>query len=181
MVGEIGVAGPVLVLDLGIVLGALVGVLDQQRDRRAGGLEPSVALVLEDAREDVDRVVLAALRGEARLAGLAAIEIALDHLGRQIGNARRAAIDHDAQRRPVAFTPGGEAEQMAEGVEAHGSAPEVAGVLGAAARASIEPVLEVRPHGARCFRGHLDAADPLQWIVVVAVSRCIELLDRPVQ
>ena len=44
-------------------------------------LSPPVALVLEGAREDADRVVLAALRGEARLAGLAAVEIALDHLG----------------------------------------------------------------------------------------------------
>ncbi len=44
-------------------------------------LRLAVALVLEDAREDVDRIVLAALRGEAGLAGLAAIEIALDDLG----------------------------------------------------------------------------------------------------
>ena len=37
VVGVVGVARPVLVLDVGIVLGALVDILDQQRDRRAGG------------------------------------------------------------------------------------------------------------------------------------------------
>src|ERR1700704_1136333 len=34
-IGEVGVAGAKLVLDLRIVLGALIGVLDQKRDRRS--------------------------------------------------------------------------------------------------------------------------------------------------
>src|SRR5665213_802127 len=98
---------PELVLDLGIVLGALVGIFDEQRDRRAGGLEDvAVGFVLEDAREDGDEVVLAALRGKARLARLAPLKIALDHLRRQ-RNARRAAVDNDADGRAVALTPGG--------------------------------------------------------------------------
>ena len=41
VVGVVGVAGPVLVRDLGIVLRALVDVLDQERDRRAGGDLPA--------------------------------------------------------------------------------------------------------------------------------------------
>jgi hypothetical protein len=41
-------------------------------------LSSRVALVLEGARQDTDLVLLAPLRGEARLAGLAAIEVALD-------------------------------------------------------------------------------------------------------
>jgi hypothetical protein len=36
-------------------------------------------------------------------------------------NARRATVDHAADRRPVAFAEGGHAKQMAEGIERHGS------------------------------------------------------------
>ena len=35
-------------------------------------------------------------------------------------DARRAAVDHAAERRPVAFAEGRDAEQMAEGVVRHG-------------------------------------------------------------
>ena len=119
VVGVAGVAGAVFVLDLGIVLGALIDVLDHQHDRRAGGHLLAGRFVGEHAGHDLHRVRLLALGGEARLAWTALVEIGLDvgHLER---NARRAAVDHAADRRPVAFAEAGEAEEMAEGVERHG-------------------------------------------------------------
>jgi hypothetical protein len=108
------VAGAEDVLDLAVVLAALVGVADEERDRRAGGDLPSLG-VGEDAGQDLDGVGLAALGGEARLARLAAVELDLDLLGRQ-RNARRAAVHDAADGRPVALAPGGHAEQVAEGV-----------------------------------------------------------------
>ena len=65
-------AGAKLLRDLAIVLAALVGVLDQQRDRRAGG--PAFV----DAAQDLHRVGLVALRDVAAGAGAAAVEVALD-------------------------------------------------------------------------------------------------------
>src|SRR5580704_5026769 len=70
------------------------------------------------AGENLYRVRLLALGGEARLAGAAAIEIALDLFGRQ-RNQRRAAVDHAADRNPVAFAEGRDPEHVAEGVEGH--------------------------------------------------------------
>jgi hypothetical protein len=47
--------------------------------------------------------------------GLRLVEVALDLLGGQ-RDPRRAAVDHAADRRPVAFAEGGDAEEMAEGI-----------------------------------------------------------------
>src|SRR5688500_17882791 len=105
-------AGAELVLDLAVVLAALVLVLDQQRDRRAGGL------ALEHAAEDLHLVVLAPLGHEARLAGLALVEPRLD-VGLGERDARWRAVDHAADRRPVALAPGREPEQVAERVVRH--------------------------------------------------------------
>jgi hypothetical protein len=51
-----------------------------------------------------------ALGGELALPRTARVEEGLDHafIDRQPG---RAAIDHSAKRRPVAFAPGGESEE----------------------------------------------------------------------
>ena len=122
VVGVVGVAGPVLVLDVGIVLGALVDIVDHQRDRRAGRHLPAARVVREHAGEDFHRVGLAPLRGEARLARPPLVEIGLD-VGLGQRDARRAAVDHAADRRPVAFAQGRDAEKMAEGVERHGILP----------------------------------------------------------
>src|ERR1700730_6829050 len=79
------------------------------------------------AGENLYRVRLLALGGEARLAGAAAIEIALDLFSRQ-RDQRRAAVDHAADRNPVAFAEGRDPEHVAEGVEGHflGSEPSIA-------------------------------------------------------
>jgi hypothetical protein len=71
-------AGPVLVLDLRIVLRALVDIVDHQPDRGPGRDLNGIALAREDARDDPHLVRLLALGGEARLAGPPAIELDLD-------------------------------------------------------------------------------------------------------
>ena len=63
-----------------------------------------------------------ALGGEARLSGTAPIEIALDVLAGQ-RQQRRAAIDHAADRNPMAFAEGRDPEHVAESVDATFPAP----------------------------------------------------------
>src|SRR5262249_29165019 len=100
---------------------ALIDILDHKRDRRSGRDLGPGTLVGEHARKDSHFIGLAPLRGETRLPGPALVEIGLDvaHVER---NARRATVDHAADRHPVAFAERGDAEQMAERVERHGFA-----------------------------------------------------------
>ncbi len=99
-------ARPEAVGDVAVVPRALVDVIDREVDRRAGGL------ALEGAGEDLDLVGLLPLRRVARLAGPAAVEPMLDvRFGER--DFRRHAVDDDADRRPMAFAPGGVAEQRA--------------------------------------------------------------------
>ena len=112
-------AGTKLVLDVGIILRALIGVGDLQRDRRAGRDLLAGRVIDHHAGENFHRVGFLPLRGEARRAGLAAIQIDLDVLDIQ-RDARRAAIDHAADRNAVALAEGRHAKQMAEGVVGHG-------------------------------------------------------------
>ena len=122
LIGVVGVAGAVLPGDLAIVLGALVDILDQHRDRRAGRDHRRRRRPPEDAGEDLHLVGLAALGDEARLAGPALVEFALD-VGAREADAGRAAVDHAAERGPVALAPGGDAKEMTEGVVRHGIGP----------------------------------------------------------
>ena len=62
LIGQVGMAGPELLLDRAIIAGSLVDVLDHQRDRRPGGH------AVEHARQDPDLIRLLPLRGEFRLA-----------------------------------------------------------------------------------------------------------------
>ena len=96
LVGVVGVAGPEAVLDLLVVARALILVLDEQPDRRAGGL------ALEHAREDAHLVALAPLARELRGAGAAAVHVLL-HVRLGERQARRTAVDDAAERGPVAF------------------------------------------------------------------------------
>ncbi len=109
-------AGAELVLDLRIILRALIGILDQQRNRRSRRHLFTGVIVHHHAGQDLDRVGLLPLRGEARLSRTAAIEIALDFVNPE-RNPRRAAVDHAADRRPMALAEGRDAEKLAEGVE----------------------------------------------------------------
>ena len=112
-VGVVGMAGAEGVEQVAVVLAALVGVLDQQADRRAGGQ------AFVDARQDLDRIGLVALGHVAAGAGAAAVELGLDvfHAQRQAG---RTAVDHAADGRAVAFAEIGDAKQVAEGAAGHG-------------------------------------------------------------
>jgi hypothetical protein len=79
--------------DVAVVLAALVGVADQQRDRRAGG----DALV--HAGEDLDLVGLAPLRGVPRAPGGAALEVGC-------GNPRARSRCPAGSRRSRSRSPG---------------------------------------------------------------------------
>src|SRR2546427_1066611 len=104
---------PELLADVGVVLAALVGVTDQQRDRGAGGQ----ALVY--AGEDLDLIGLSPRRGVPALAGSATLQV-VGEFGRVQRQPRRAAIDHAADSRPVRLAERGDGEQLAERIGAHG-------------------------------------------------------------
>jgi hypothetical protein len=107
---------PIRVTDIGIVLRALIDIVDQQPDRRAGGDLRAHQLVLKHTRQDPNLVGLRPLGGEARLSRPALVEIRLD-VGLGQRDAGRAAVDHAADRRPVALAKGRDPKHMAEGVE----------------------------------------------------------------
>src|SRR5690606_24413072 len=100
VVGVVGVGRAEQVLDGRVVLGLLVGVADQEADRATGGL------ALEHAGEDFHLVRFLALGGVAAGARLAAIQVALQVVGRQL-QPRRAAIDNSHQGRAMALAGGG--------------------------------------------------------------------------
>ncbi|KAG1475502.1 hypothetical protein G6F54_014234 [Rhizopus delemar] len=94
-------ARPELLADVGVVLAALVGVADQQRDRSACGQ------ALVHAGQDLDLIGLAARRGVPALAGGAALQV-VGEFGRVQRQPRRAAIDHAADGRPVRLAERGD-------------------------------------------------------------------------
>ena len=61
--------GVELAADVGVVLGALVNIFNQQHDWRSGGDLPVGAVILEYTGQDFDFIGLLALGGEAVLAG----------------------------------------------------------------------------------------------------------------
>jgi hypothetical protein len=89
--------------DVAVVLAALVGVLDQQANRGAGGQ------ALVHARDNLHRIGLVALGDEFAGAGAAAVQVGLD-IGLAQRQARRAAVDHAANGRAVGFTKVGDVE-----------------------------------------------------------------------
>ena len=105
-------AGTEFVFDVVVIFGTRVGVLDHEADRRAG------RLAFEDAGQDFDLIAFLPLRREFRLAGTAAVEPGLDVGLIQI-DARRTAIDHDADRGAMALTPSRETKKSAEAVAGH--------------------------------------------------------------
>jgi len=124
----IGMTGPELLCDSGVILAARVGVADQQGNRSAGG----DALV--NAREYFNRIGLVPLRDMPRFTGGATRQVGNKHLRAQ-RKPRRAAIDHAANRRPVAFAKGGNAQQFSERVARH-TLPSLANAISARPPAS---------------------------------------------
>jgi len=84
------------VADRVVILGALILVFDQQRDRRARGHLAAVA-VGDDARKNADGVGFFSLGGEAGLPRLALVEEPLD-VGFAQRDQRRTAVDDAANR-----------------------------------------------------------------------------------
>ena len=102
-------ARPILVLNIRIIFRALIDIIDDKRDRRAGRNLFAARFIDKDAGQDPDRVRLLALRGVTRLPRPAAVEIGLNvRLGER--NSRRTAVDHGADRRPMAFAEGRDAK-----------------------------------------------------------------------
>ena len=106
------------VLDVTIVLGTLVDILDHQADRRAGG-DLFALFIAEHAGENAHRVRFAPLGGEARLAGPAFVKPDLD-IGLFERQVRWTAIYDTADGGPVGLAKGGHAKQVSEGVVRHG-------------------------------------------------------------
>jgi hypothetical protein len=71
-VGVVGMTGTKALRDIGVILAALIGVADQQGNRRARG--PAFV----DAGENLHRIGLVALRDELAGAGATTIQIMLD-------------------------------------------------------------------------------------------------------
>jgi hypothetical protein len=119
IISEIGVAGPVGVLDRVVVLGALIGVLDQERDRRSGRHLALGFFIMKNAGEDFDLIGLLPLGCEARGARTPLAEEGLDVAFFE-RDQRRTAIDHAADRGTMAFAKGRHPKEMAEGIVRHG-------------------------------------------------------------
>jgi hypothetical protein len=109
LVRVVGVRRPELVGNVGVVLAPLVFVEDQQGDGRA------LRLAFEYAGKDLELVFFAPLRGNPRLAGLAAIQFTLDESGVD-GQPGRAAVDDHADARTVRLAEGCDAEKLAVGI-----------------------------------------------------------------
>ena len=112
IVRVIGVARPVLLLDLPIVAGPHVLVLDQEADRRAEGL------TLEDAGEDADSVGLLALGNQGALPRRSAIEVGLNVGLRQLQQGR-AAVHDDAHGGAMRLAPRRHPEDRPETIAWH--------------------------------------------------------------
>src|SRR5262245_8377706 len=99
--------------DVGVIGAPLVGVTEQDADRRP------IGLAVEDARPDFGDVLFLPLRDNARLARPAAAQIGEQVLDAQ-GHAGRAAVDDAEVARAVADAGRGDAEPFAEGIAGHG-------------------------------------------------------------
>ncbi len=111
-VGVVSMTGAEAACNVAVVLAALIGVADQQGNWRAGG----TAFV--DAGEDLDRIGLVALSHMPTGARAATVQFRLNVSFRQ-QQARRAAIDHTADRGAVAFAEVGDSKERAEGAAGH--------------------------------------------------------------
>ena len=97
----ISVAGPEGLQNVAVVLAALVGVLNQERDRRAGGH------ALVNAAQDLHLVRFLALGDVPTGAGTTPVQVVL-YVGLAQSHAGRAAVDDAADGRAVGFTEVGD-------------------------------------------------------------------------
>ena len=99
-------AGAELFTDIAVIFRALVGVFDQQTNRRTRGL------ALEYAREDFDLILLPSLRGVAGSPRFAPVQVTLKIRLAEF-QPRWAAIDDTAYCGTVAFAKSGDGEEFA--------------------------------------------------------------------
>src|SRR5581483_4579062 len=118
IIGIVGMARPVLFLDVGIILRALIDIGDQQGDGCPGGYLDPRNLVDERTGKNFHFVGFMALAGEPRLARAPFVQVGLD-IGLAQRNARRAAIHHTADRGPMALAKSSYSKKMAESIERH--------------------------------------------------------------
>ena len=111
-------AGAIAFGDGAIILGALIGVADEQADGSAGGHLLSAFGMGKDTGQNLDLIGFLTLGGITRLARTTAIQIFLDFLACQ-SDQGRAAVHCAADGRPVAFAPGGYTKEMSETVMRH--------------------------------------------------------------
>ena len=111
-ISEVRMPGAEGVEQVAVVLAALVGVVDQQRNRRAGGA------AFEHAAQNLHRVGFVALGHMAAGARAAPVQVALDVRLGQL-HARRAAVNHTPDRRAVGFAKVGDRKKLSKGVSAH--------------------------------------------------------------
>lgn len=117
VVGVIGVGGPELGGHFGVGFGSEVFVADPEGE---GGAESDA---FEGAAEDLDGIGFFAGGGDGGLAWAPAVEVRLD-IGfgeRQSGG---ATVDDHADAAAMGFAPGGDAEEVAEGIAHGGRLPE---------------------------------------------------------
>src|SRR5690606_16750613 len=100
------------VFDIAVILALLVGIFDEQPYRGAG------REAFKHARQDFDLIFFATLRGKARCARFATVEIMLQ-IGFGQRHAGRTTINDTAERKPVAFTKRGHAKKLAYGITRH--------------------------------------------------------------
>ena len=108
VVGPVGVGRSIQIAEVVVGGGSGVVVADQHGNRGSGG--PA----FEHAGQDLCPVGFSTLAGEVALARATAVQVGLQVVSRQ-GQARRTAIDHDADPGAMALAPSAEAEGMSEG------------------------------------------------------------------
>src|SRR6185437_2657509 len=109
---EISVAGTILVLDVAVIVAALVGIAEQDRDGSA------VRHALENAGPDFRRVLFLTLGDEFRLPRPAAAQV-----GQQILHAqrqpRRATVDDDSIAGAMTDAARRDAKQVSKSIACH--------------------------------------------------------------
>src|SRR5262249_46858115 len=99
-------------LDVGVILAALIAIVEDDAD---GG---AVGLAVEDAGPDFGNVVFLPLRDDARLSRPSATQVRHQIFNTQ-SQARWTAVDNAKVTGPVADACGGHAKQLSECVARH--------------------------------------------------------------
>mgnify|MGYP000675230201 CR=1 FL=1 len=100
-------AGPVQILDVGVVAAALIGIADQNRQARPG------RATFEDAGKNLRFVRLLPLGDDFALSRAAALEVHTKIIDRQRQTGRHAVNDDDVPR-AVALAGGGDPKCLSE-------------------------------------------------------------------